>query len=95
MEQILGWISVIILTTCALPQLIKIIRTKQTRDISILMWWAYLIGHIFAIGYAVSIFQVPLLIKYGVNILIAIIIIYAYYQQQLNRKNANSKGSNN
>ena len=95
MGQALGWISMITLTTCALPQLIRIIRTKQTRDISILMWWTYFIGHLFALGYAISIWEAPLLIKYGINILISLSIIYVYYKQQPNRENADTGQSNN
>jgi len=75
-----GWVATILLTICAIPQLCKILKTKNVRDVSVKMWWAYFIGHLFAITYAYLIQQPPLLIKYGVNIIISIIIIIFYYK---------------
>ena len=79
MVEIFGWSSTLLLTICALPQLFKIYRTNSVEDVSIWMWWVYLIGHLFAIVYAILIFQPPLLFKYSVNILISIFIIILYY----------------
>jgi MtN3 and saliva related transmembrane protein len=80
MSEILGWIATTILTLCAIPQFIKMYKTKSSKDISVIMWWLYLIGHIIAFCYAYLIMQPPLLGKYSFNILISILILIMYYR---------------
>lgn len=75
-----GWTATTLLMVCAIPQVYKTVRTGHVRDISILMWWTYLVGHIFALIYAALIYQPPLLAKYIVNIIISITIIVLYYR---------------
>jgi len=53
--QILGFTGVGLITICTLPQLIKIIRTRKVRDISILFWVLRTVGACFQLVYAVSI----------------------------------------
>lgn len=79
MTEALGWTAMILLTTCGLPQFVKMYRTRSVRDISPWMWWMFLVGHLFALAYAYLIWQPPLLAKYTLNILIAVVILVAYY----------------
>lgn len=80
MDNILGWIATILLTTYSIPQIVKIIKRRSVEDISIWMWSLYLVGHIVAIFYAVLINQNPLIIKYAISIVTSIIVIIVYFK---------------
>jgi MtN3 and saliva related transmembrane protein len=80
MSQILGWIATIMLTTYAIPQIVKIFKRKSVEDISIWMWWLYLIGHLVALVYAIMINQFPLIFKYIVSMAISLVVIIFYYE---------------
>jgi len=80
MSQTLGWIATIMLTTYAIPQIVKIFKRKSVDDISIWMWWLFLIGHLFALAYALMINEPPLIFKYITSIIISIVIIIFYYE---------------
>lgn len=53
--QTLGFIGVALVVICSLPQLIKIIRTRQVRDISLPFWILMTVGLLFQLPYAFSI----------------------------------------
>jgi len=52
--QILGFIGVALIVLCILPQLIKIIRTHQVRDISLPFWILMVAGLLFQLPHALS-----------------------------------------
>lgn len=80
MTDLLGWVAMVLLTTCGMPQFVKMYRTRSVRDISPWMWWMFLVGHLVAFSYAWLIQQPPLLAKYTLNILISAVILVAYYR---------------
>ncbi len=52
--QILGFMGVILIVLCILPQLTKIIRTRQVRDISLPFWILMVGGLLFQLPHALS-----------------------------------------
>lgn len=50
--QILGFIGVALVVICSLPQLIKIIRTRKVRDISLPFWILMTVGLLCQLPYA-------------------------------------------
>lgn len=80
-SQILGWTATIMFSLMLLPQIIKTIKTKSTEGVSISLFFIYLIANIIAIIYAFLINQPPLIIKYYIAIISAMIYItiYAFY----------------
>jgi len=87
MTQITGWIATILLTTYAIPQIVKICKRKKVNDISVGMWWLYIIGHLFALVYSILINQPPLIFKYVLSILVALVVISIYYKYEPKRNN--------
>ena len=83
MEQLFGWIATVLFSLMLIPQIIKTIRTKGTKEVSILMFSIYLIANMFAFAYAYLIMQDPLLIKYFIGIVTAIfyIIVYVHFRR--------------
>ena len=80
MTIILGWIATIMLTTYAIPQIVKIYKRKSVEDISVWMWWLYLAGHMVALVYAIMIQQPPLIFKYIMSIVMSLAVITLYYK---------------
>lgn len=77
--QILGWIATILFSVMLIPQMIKTIRTRDTKGVSISLFIIYLIGNLIAITYATMIHQVPLIIKYNIAILTTIFYIALFF----------------
>jgi len=76
--QILGWIATILFSAMIIPQMIKTIRTKDVKGISLPFFTIYLIANIDALFYALLIHQNPLLIKYSFGIITTIIYLIIY-----------------
>jgi len=81
LAQILGWIATILFSLMIIPQMIKTIKSKDTRGVSLFLFIIFLIANIIALTYAIMISQPPLIIKYAIAILttVAYIIIFIYY----------------
>jgi uncharacterized protein with PQ loop repeat len=79
-DQILGWSATLIFSAMIIPQLVKTLRTKTTKGVSILLYVMYFIGNIVAICYAILIDQNPLKMKYGFALCITGIYIFSYYR---------------
>jgi uncharacterized protein with PQ loop repeat len=79
-DQILGYTATIIFSIMILPQLIKTLKTRTTKGVSILFYLMYFTGNIIAICYAILINQTPLKIKYSFALLTTGIYIVYYYK---------------
>jgi len=72
-EQIQGDLVII----AFLPQVIKIWRMKETRDISLWMYLIFTIGVSLWLGYGILIGDYPILIANGATLILALIILVA------------------
>jgi len=82
--QILGWTATFLFSIMIIPQMIKTIKSKDTRGVSLLLFIIFLIANIIALIYAVMISQPPLIIKYIIAIAttLAYIAIFLFYYAQ-------------
>ena len=82
--QILGWTATFLFSIMIIPQMIKTIKSKDTRGVSLLLFIIFLIANIIALIYAVMISQPPLIIKYIIAIVttLAYIAIFLFYYAQ-------------
>jgi len=62
-SQILGWTATTLFSAMLIPQIVKTIRLKDTKGVSIALFIVYLIANIIALTYAFLINQSPLKIK--------------------------------
>lgn len=76
--QIFGWIATILFSIMLIPQIIKTIKTKDTSGVSLLLFIIYLIANIFALIYAIMIYQAPLILKYAIAIVTAVFYIFLF-----------------
>ena len=77
-SQILGWTATILFTSMLIPQILKTIKTKSTKGVSLALFVVYLLANIVALIYAVLINQYPLMIKYNLAIIISIFYLTIY-----------------
>lgn len=73
--QILGWTATTLFSLMLIPQIIKTIRLKDARGVSLIFFIVYLIANIIALVYAFMIQQYPLKIKYSLGILTSLFYI--------------------
>jgi MtN3 and saliva related transmembrane protein len=83
--QLLGWVATILFSVMLVPQIIKTIKTKDTRGVSLLLFVTYLVANIIALIYAFMINQPPLIIKYLIGIATAelyLVVFLIYYKRR-------------
>ncbi len=81
LSQVLGWIATFLFSIMVIPQIMKTIKSKDTKGVSLLLFVIYLVANIIALIYAILISQPPLIIKYIIAIIttVAYIAIFLYY----------------
>ncbi|HOV92440.1 MAG TPA: SemiSWEET transporter [Candidatus Kapabacteria bacterium] len=72
---IIGLIGAILTTIGFLPQMIKVIRTKQTRDISLGMYIIMIIGAVFWLTYGIILSSIPIIFANSVSFVFVLIIL--------------------
>lgn len=78
LSQALGYIATILFSIMYLPQIVKTLRIKSVKEISLPMFILGFIANIIALWYAILINQTPLIVKYTIalGVLGIYIIIY-------------------
>lgn len=74
-SELLGFIAATLTTISFIPQLMKIIKTKETKDISLLMYIVLALGILLWLIYGFLIFAFPVIIANGVVLILALVII--------------------
>ena len=74
--MILGWISAIAFTLCAIPQAITTAKRKSAADFSWLFLLLWLLGEIALIGYGIQLKELPLITNAVLNIFPILLILY-------------------
>ncbi|MEI6757752.1 MAG: hypothetical protein FDX18_00305 [Chlorobium sp.] len=73
----LGYAAGIITTLAFLPQAIRILRTRQTRDISLLWAIAMNIGIVLWLFYGILKNDLPIIVANAVTLLLLLVILYS------------------
>jgi len=78
MTDILGYISAGCLIACGVPQVYKSLKTKSVDDLCAIMWTLALTGELTGLAYLYvrDIATWPLILNYGLNIPIALTILF-------------------
>lgn len=77
--DILGYIAGTLTTICLLPQLIQLIMTKKSKDVSIPTFIILLIGQIIWIIYGVFIKDIRIIVANSVSVILGISIVFLAY----------------
>ncbi len=94
-SQVVGYIGGALVIGYNIPQLVKIIKTKSTEDISLLSIVFQFILNLVYIAYAILLGEIPIVVSESVAgiICLSIIILKKYYDKKNNKKN--DKKNNN
>ncbi len=71
-----GWLAVVISTTMALPQLIRLVRTRNVEGISLTAWRAILALNLAWLGHGLRIAELPLILTNGLAPLTTLPILF-------------------
>lgn len=74
-SDIVGFAAGACTTACFLPQVIKTLRSRSTRDISLGMWCLLFIGTILWLVHGLAISSSPIIAANGVTLILVTIIL--------------------
>ena len=80
LAQVLGWIATFLFSVMIIPQMIKTIKMKDTRGVSLLFFVIFLVANTIALLYALLISQPPLVIKYIIAMITTGVYIGLYWR---------------
>jgi MtN3 and saliva related transmembrane protein len=80
--EIIGLIAAVFTTSSFFPQVIKIWKTKQTKDISTTMYIAMMIGTCFWLAYGILISSFAIIVA---NIISGLLVLFVLIFKLLNR----------
>ncbi len=91
-SQVVGYIGGALVIGYNIPQLVKIIKTKSTEDISLLSIVFQFILNLVYIAYAILLGEIPIVVSESVAgiICLSIIILKKYYDKKNNKKKNNN-----
>ena len=89
MNSVYGWIASAITLIYKLPQIYKIIVTKQSSDISIISYIVQSIGYVFYILHGVTNNDNPIILMGSGALFQSIILMILYYIYKNNKENCN------
>ncbi len=73
--EIVGHIAGVLTTVAFVPQLVRVYRTRQTRDISLGMFVLFTVGVSLWLVYGLAIGSWPVTLANGVTLVLAVIIL--------------------
>ena len=78
--HIFGLISATLFTLCFIPQIVAILKTKETAGISLSLWVIVILAHTAGLLYVISLQSTILTISYSIGLILSattlILIIY-------------------
>ena len=86
LSQFLGYLATFLFSIIMIPQVIKTIKRKSVKDISLSMLVLSLFANCVALLYAILINQTPLVIKYVLAILVMTGYIWLYFKIRKDEK---------
>lgn len=74
--SIIGFVAGILGTICYLPQVIKAWKTKETKDLSLLMYITISLGMVLWFIYGLALREAPIYLANGIALLLTTSILY-------------------
>jgi len=73
--EIIGYLAAFFTTISFIPQVVKVIKDKQTRNISLQMYLIFTMGILMWLIYGILIFSPPIILANSFTLIFAIIIL--------------------
>ena len=74
--EIIGYIAAFCTTISFLPQAVRVIKTKHTKDLSLLMYSIFNVGLILWLIYGIAIVAWPIIVANAITIVLTLTILY-------------------
>jgi len=75
MIKIIGYIAAILTTSAFIPQAVKTIKTKHTKDLSLTMYIALTLGILLWLIYGIFLKDLPIILANGITFCFTLIIL--------------------
>lgn len=82
--DLLGLVAAVVTTACFLPQALQVIRTRDTRSLSLLMYAMFVVGILLWLAYGILLGSLPIILANIFTLVQAVIILY--YKATENRR---------
>ncbi len=76
LTNVIGLIAAFATTSSFVPQVIKILKTKDTKGVSLVMYVIFTIGILLWLIYGLLLFDIPIIIANSVTLILASIILF-------------------
>jgi len=73
--ELIGGIAAVLTTLCWLPQAVKVLRTRETRDLSLTTYGAFALGIALWLAYGLLIGSVPVVAANAVTLVLVLGIV--------------------
>lgn len=74
--ELIGYIAAFCTTISFLPQAIRVIKTKHTKDLSLLMYSIFNVGIILWLIYGIAIVAWPIIVANAITMVLTLTILY-------------------
>jgi len=75
-STLIGLTAAAFTTAAFIPQVIKTVRTRQTKDLSLTMYLTLIMGILLWLAYGLSTGDVPIILTNGITLVLAAIIVF-------------------
>ncbi len=75
-STLIGLTAAAFTTAAFIPQVIKTVRTRQTKDLSLTMYLTLIMGILLWLAYGLSTGDVPIILANGITLVLAAIIVF-------------------
>lgn len=74
--DLLGLVAAVVTTACFLPQALQVIRTRDTRSLSLAMYAMFVVGILLWLAYGLLLGSLPIILANIFTLVQAVIILY-------------------
>jgi MtN3 and saliva related transmembrane protein len=89
--EILGFAAAAFTTICNIPQALKIIRTKETKDISTMTYLALFIGLVIWVAYGILKNDLPIIVANSISATICGMVLFLKFTSKKNLEDIHEK----
>jgi MtN3 and saliva related transmembrane protein len=76
MEDIIGSIAATLTTISFVPQVVKLVKTRHTKDISLSMYIIFTIGVALWLVYGIMLGRLPIIMSNAITLILTSVILY-------------------
>lgn len=76
MEDIIGMLAATLTTVSFIPQALRVLKTKHTKDLSLSMYVIFTLGVSCWLAYGIMLVNIPIILANTITLVLAMVILY-------------------